>query len=620
MDGVCKLVEDCAVAGNDYPVDDCVGNIECVEGQCTMVCSTGCSSNDDCADDQYCNADGACADDGSCNDVADCSIDGNEYAVIGCEGTLVCTNNQCGIDCTVGCSSNDDCAANEYCNGSGACAPDGACTDAADCSIAGNDYSVDSCEGTLICTDGMCGIECTTTPEPCADVAGIDFGSCEMVLGWAPVNGVCTFFSGCGDQGYSFHATETECQLACETTPPAGCGPNNEICKENQYCGYSGSCQVMEQCKVDADCAHPDNVYNKAKCSGVGLCKSGMCEWECGDATCQNVGGLDFGPCDMEIGWMVVNGACVNVSGCDAMGFQHFFTKDGCEQACDLGGPPPTGGKCHQLGDGTDTCDAGMFCDSLSCTITEGQCVQVPDVCTNIGFLVCGCDGQTYSNECYRIKAGVSKDHDGECTTMNSGCTDDAECAPGGWCYNVNPTVDGSCIPYQQEGEDCGGFPPPGSPFDKCDPSLVCSDIPTFLPDAKGVCRPPCTTSADCPATQYCSDSQDVKVCRNDGGCWFKSDCDIVENSYAAPKCIGYSICDNQNQCGWICGNAQCQDVTGIEFGPCSMVLGYTLKDGQCQAISGCDDQGYNFFNTMNACQSGCNGGNGGMLPPDKKD
>jgi hypothetical protein len=611
-DGSCGALDDCWMDGNSYDADDCVGNIDCVEGQCTMICGTGCSSNDDCDATEYCNDSSVCAADGSCIGVADCSADGNEYAVIGCVGTLVCTNNQCGIDCTVGCSSNDDCAVTEYCDGSGACAADGSCMEVADCSTDGNEYELPNCEGSLICTGGLCAMDCTGLPGPCTDLGGMNFGACDMVLGWAPVGGVCTFFSGCGDQGYTFYLTQEACEKACGTTPPVqGCGPNNEICNENEYCGYTGSCQLMAQCMVDADCAHPGNLYNKPKCFGIGLCTNSMCEWDCGDSTCQNLGGVDFGPCDAELGWMVVGEACIMVSGCDPKGFQTFSTQESCEQQCDLGAPP-TGGKCHQLGDGTDTCDAGWFCDSLSCTITEGQCVQVPDMCTAIGFLNCGCDGTTYSNECYRIKAGVSKDHDGPCTTS---CTEDTDCTPNQWCYNPNPN-NGICLDYKQEGDECGGYPPPGTPIGKCDPSLVCADIPANLPDAKGVCRPPCTSDTDCPTSQYCGSSTNESVCRDDGTCWLKADCAIAANAYAAPPCPGYSICDNQNQCGWICGNADCQDVTGIVFGTCTQFLGYAWKDGECKGISGCGDQGYTFFASKAACLSECGGGSGSNQPP----
>ena len=75
----------------------------------------------------------------------------------------------------------------------------------------------------------------------------------------------------------------------------------------------------------------------------------------------------------------------------------------------------PCGGR---LGIG---CVRGLFCDFQSGTCgsnqAEGTCVRIPRFCARtITFRpVCGCDGNTYPNDCQRRQAIVAKRHDGRC-------------------------------------------------------------------------------------------------------------------------------------------------------------------------------------------------------------
>ena len=64
-------------------------------------------------------------------------------------------------------------------------------------------------------------------------------------------------------------------------------------------------------------------------------------------------------------------------------------------------------------------CNAGLFCQKTpgQCLIadTGGTCARVPRFCPLIFLPVCGCDGKTYANDCQRMRARVSKNHDGKC-------------------------------------------------------------------------------------------------------------------------------------------------------------------------------------------------------------
>jgi hypothetical protein len=64
-------------------------------------------------------------------------------------------------------------------------------------------------------------------------------------------------------------------------------------------------------------------------------------------------------------------------------------------------------------------CDPGSFCNFPNGTCGRfdmlGTCAKIPQICTRIFKPVCGCNGKTYSNDCVRMAAGVSKAHDGRC-------------------------------------------------------------------------------------------------------------------------------------------------------------------------------------------------------------
>ena len=210
-------------------------------------------------------------------------------------------------------------------------------------------------------------------------------------------------------------------------------------------------------------------------------------------------------------------------------------------------------GRCNDNRD----CSPGERCDAGGCLPISG----LPP-CGGFAGLPCPEEGQVCvddpSDNCNPQNGGA--DCIGVCVApAQTTCSLDADCPTNQWCRDIQDSSDRECVPFQEEGQLCGGFTPPWAQ-ERCGSDLRCAQSDPLLADAPGTCRFACANSEECPMSQYCAVDA---VCRPDGSCMQDDDCERRGNDYPRPLCLGRGSCNREAGgliCGWTCDGEDNRD------------------------------------------------------------
>jgi hypothetical protein len=119
-------------------------------------------------------------------------------------------------------------------------------------------------------------------------------------------------------------------------------------------------------------------------------------------------------------------------------------------------------------------CSGDSYCGKASCSASSsGTCQFFPVQCSGDENPVCGCDGITYFNDCWRQAAGIAFSSQGPCRpggASTCGAGADAGCPDGAVCAQLLGSAPATCSTNAQE--ICWVLPPQCPSADVIPPDL----------------------------------------------------------------------------------------------------------------------------------------------------